>query len=117
MTPETPKNPETPKKEVEKLKKAPADDETVQAAPALITISVPASARLLIDGAATVSTSETRVFASPALLAGKTYTYTFQAEFVQDGKNVVVTREVKVQAGSEINVSMLKADNTAVASR
>jgi len=107
--------PPAPKKKIEKLKKGPAgEDETSDTA--LITITVPADARLLIDGAATVSTSETRTFESPILQVGKSYTYTFTAEFARDGKNVVVTRDVKVQAGAEINVSMNQAD-AVVASR
>ena len=47
--------------------------------------------------------------------AGKSYSYTFKAEFVRDGKNVVVTRNVEVKAGSDITVSL--ESETAVASR
>jgi len=103
-------------KDAEKLKKPPVDnDETAEAAPARITITVPSDARVSIDGTMTVSTQTTRVFESPTLLPGKSYTYTFQAEFVRDGQNVVVTREVQVKAGSDVSVSLENA--TAVASR
>jgi len=102
-------------KEVEKLKKPPVSNETVEAAPARITITVPSDARVSIDGTATISTETTRTFESPILMTGKSYTYTFQAEFVRDGKNVVVTRNVQVKAGSDITVSL--ESESAVASR
>jgi len=102
-------------KEIEKLKKPPVDNETTEAAPARITITVPGDARVSIDGAATTTTDTTRTFESPTLVPGKSYTYTFQAEFVRDGKNVVVTREVKVRAGVEVEVSL--ENETAIASR
>ena len=34
------------------------------------------------------------LFESPLLVGGKSYSYTFQAEFVRDGKSVVVTHIV-----------------------
>ena len=115
VVPVTPVDPKPPVKgKIEKLKKPPVDNETISA-PARITVTVPSDARLSIDGAMTVSTETTRVFESPILVGGKSYSYTFQAEFVRDGKNVVVTREVKVQAGSEITVSLENA--SVVASR
>jgi len=108
-----PEDPKTKGKKPEKLKKPPVDNETVEAAPARITITVPSDARVSIDGAVTVSTETTRTFESPTLQVGKSYTYTFQAEFVRDGKEVVVTREVKVKAGSDISVSLENASEVA----
>jgi uncharacterized protein (TIGR03000 family) len=102
-------------KGVEKLKKPPVDNETSEPAPARITITVPSDARVSIDGTATVSTETTRTFESPILMTGKSYTYTFKAEFVRDGKNVVVSRNVQVKAGSDITVSL--ESETAIASR
>ena len=115
IVPEIKKMPEIKGKEVEKLKKPPVSNETVEAAPARITITVPGDARVSIDGTATVSTETTRTFESPVLTAGKSYSYTFTAEFVRDGKNVVVTRNVEVKAGSDISVSL--ENETVVASR
>ena len=68
-----------------------------------------------IDGTMTVSTETTCDFESPILVGGKSYSYTFQAEFVGDGKEVVVTREVKVKAGTEVTVSL--ENSSVVASR
>ena len=113
--PVTPIVPPVDGKKIEKLKKPPVDNETVEAAPARITITVPSDARVSIDGSMTVSTDTTRIFESPTLQVGKSYSYTFQAEFVRDGKEVVVTREVKVQAGTDVTVSL--ENSSVVASR
>lgn len=104
------------KKKIEKIEKKPGDGaEVLMDAPARILVSLPADAKLLIDGDTTISTSSMRSFVSPTLEAGKTYTYTLKAEFLRDGKTVVVSKAVKVAAGAEINVSLFQAD--AVASR
>ena len=104
--PVTPIVPPVDGKKIEKLKKPPVDNETVEAAPARITITVPSDARVSIDGTMTTSTETTRTFESPILLNGKSYSYTFKAEFVRDGKEVVVTREVSVKAGTDVTVSL-----------
>jgi uncharacterized protein (TIGR03000 family) len=87
------------------------------AAPATLVVNVPADARLTIDGEVTASTSTRRVFVSPVLNAGRDYHYTVKAEFVKDGKQITVSKEVAVQAGSQTSVT-LNADNlSSVASR
>jgi uncharacterized protein (TIGR03000 family) len=90
---------------------APATNE----APARIVVSLPADANLTIDGTTTVSTSARRVFESPRLASGRTYSYTFQAQYTRDGRPVTVSRNVRITAGAEVNVSMF--ENTSVAAR
>jgi uncharacterized protein (TIGR03000 family) len=86
-------------------------------APATIVVTVPADARLTIDGEATTSTSTRRVFVSPALEAGRDYHYTLKAEFVKDGKPVTVSKEIAVQAGNETRVTLDAGSLAGVASR
>ena len=86
-------------------------------APATLLVSVPVDTRLSIDGAATTSTSTQRVFVSPALSFGREYHYTLQAEFVQDGKVVKVSKEVAVKAGDETQVRFDAGSVAGVASR
>jgi uncharacterized protein (TIGR03000 family) len=86
-------------------------------APATLLVSVPVDARLSIDGAATTSTSTQRVFVSPALSFGREYHYTLQAEFVQDGKVVKVSKEVAVKAGDETQVRFDAGSVAGMASR
>jgi uncharacterized protein (TIGR03000 family) len=92
----------------EKIEKKPVEKtgELNSAAPATLVVNVPADAKLLVDDAATVSTSTRRVFVSPALPAGREYTYTLKAEFTKNGKAVVVTKDVNVTAGAEISVTL-----------
>jgi uncharacterized protein (TIGR03000 family) len=67
---------------------------------------LPADAKLTIDGAATQSTSAERSFITPPLEQGKTFHYTFRAEFVRGAKTITVTEQVPVRAGRESVVSL-----------
>ncbi len=88
-------------------KKVEGDKKKTEApAPAKIIVSLPADARLTIDGAVTTSVSDRRIFQSPELPLGKTFSYTLKAEYNQDGKPVVVTKNVTIQAGAEVNVTL-----------
>ncbi len=95
----------------------PAPKKTTMAAPATIVVSLPADARLSIDDAATTSTSVRRVFVSPELNPGREYHYTLKAEWVRDGKPVVVSKTVTVSAGNETKVTIEAEGLAGVASR
>lgn len=71
-------------------------------APATVIVALPAEAKLTIDGNSTTSTSDRRVFVSPALEAGQEYFYTIKAEFKGETK----TERVAVKAGQEVNVKI-----------
>jgi uncharacterized protein (TIGR03000 family) len=90
------------------------DKETV--APATIVVNLPAAATLTVDGKATMSTSARRVFVSPELAAGRDYFYDLKAEFMKDGKPVVVNKRITVRAGAE-SVVELGAELADIASR
>jgi uncharacterized protein (TIGR03000 family) len=97
--------------------KAPAQGEKIKApketkeeeargpAPATILVSLPAEAKLTIDGTVTQSSTATRVFASPALEPGNEYFYTLKAEIVRDGRTETSNQRVAVKAGNETRVS------------
>ncbi len=70
-------------------------------APATIVVSLPADARLSIDGNATTSTSERRTFDTPALPTAEQFQYTLRAEIVRDGRTIVETQTVNVRGGQE----------------
>jgi uncharacterized protein (TIGR03000 family) len=93
---------EMPKETVPTPPAPPAKGET--SASATIVVIVPADARLTVDGNPTTSTSERRVFVSPALETGSDYVYSIQAEVVRDGRTVTQTREITVRAGLTTNV-------------
>jgi uncharacterized protein (TIGR03000 family) len=69
-------------------------------------VTLPADAKLTIDGRPTVSTSESRIFESPSLTPGKTFYYVLKATVVRDGKNETVTKEVAVRAGEDTRVQI-----------
>jgi uncharacterized protein (TIGR03000 family) len=91
--------------------------ETMGPAPATIVVSLPAEAKLTVDGAATKSVSATRVFASPALQPGQEYYYTLKAEIVRDGKTVPAVKRIAVRAGEESRVSFEFPATTAVVAK
>jgi uncharacterized protein (TIGR03000 family) len=94
-------------KKPEPVKKPMGDKkESMLPTPATLIVSLPAEARLTVDGAATQSTSSTRVFASPALEQGKDYHYNLKAELVRDGRTLAATKSVTVRAGDETRVSL-----------
>jgi uncharacterized protein (TIGR03000 family) len=75
--------------------------------PATIVVSLPADARLLVDGAQTTSTSDRRTLVTPTLVVGSTYIYNMTAEIVREGRTVTQTQQVAVRSGetSTINFS------------
>src|SRR5262249_12889669 len=82
-------------------------------APATIIVSLPADARLLIDGNTTTSTSARRIFTSPSLQPGADYVYTLRAEMIRNGQTVVQTQQVTVRAGEESTVGFTLAQGVA----
>ena len=74
------------------------------AAPATILVSVPAGARLIVDGVPTNSVSERRTLVTPALEVGATYSYTMQVEIVRDGRTIVQSQDVAVRGGETSTV-------------
>jgi uncharacterized protein (TIGR03000 family) len=73
---------------------------------ALIVVSLPADAKLTVDGAATSSTSAQRSFVSPPLEQGKEYVYTLKATVVRDGQTLESSKRVSVRPGAESRVQI-----------
>jgi uncharacterized protein (TIGR03000 family) len=77
-----------------------------EALEATITVKLPAEAKLSFDGRATKQDSETRVFVTPALEAGKVSFYQLRAEMVLAGRNRIVVQQIMVRAGQETLVEV-----------
>ena len=77
-------------------------------------MTLPADAKLTVDGRPTASTSESRVFESPSLTPGKTFYYVLKATVVRDGQTETVTKEVAVRANEDTRVK-IEIPETAVA--
>jgi uncharacterized protein (TIGR03000 family) len=77
---------------------------------ARLVIHLPPQAKLTIDDYPTMSRSDTRVFNTPPLEPGKTYTYTLRAEINRDGRFVRETKTVEVKAGELTEVTLRFGD-------
>ena len=84
----------------------PTDAPSAAREPATIRVTLPADARLTVDGHPTQSTSAERLFLSPPLEPGQDYRYTLKAEFVREGKTLTVRQDVIVRPGRETAVSL-----------
>src|SRR5262249_11715845 len=82
------------------------------AKPAYLRVKLPDDkTELLVDGKPTKQEGKTRVFVTPPLEPGKTFTYTLTARWEgKGGAETVRTRRVSVQAGKVIDVDLTKAD-------
>lgn len=67
-----------------------------------ITIELPATAKLFVDGNAIVGSGTTRQFHTPELPKGENYFYEMKAEIVVDGQVVVQNLKVVVRSGETI---------------
>jgi uncharacterized protein (TIGR03000 family) len=77
-----------------------------------ITVSLPAKAKLFVDGSATPASGGKHTFRTPELTKGKPYVYQFRAEVERDGKTEVETKEVNFVGGEAVVVDF--KDMTAV---
>jgi uncharacterized protein (TIGR03000 family) len=71
----------------------------------LISVNVPADARIFVNGKTTTSTGTSRQYISRGLVAGRRYTYEFRAETTVDGKPVTDTQVVQLTAGEQAQVA------------
>jgi len=71
---------------------------------ALLTVSVPESARVFVNGLPTTSTGSLRRYVSRGLLPGMTYNYEVRAEAVIDGQKVEETKIVELRVGETARV-------------
>jgi len=71
---------------------------------AMIEVRMPADAELLVDGKRTQQTGPTRLFVTPPLTPGKTFTYELTVK--RTGDAVGQTREVQVQPGQRAVVDL-----------
>ena len=76
-----------------------------EAAPAILTITVPADAKLYVDGQLTDGEGTTRQFHTPSLQPGQTYYYEMKAEVEIDGDVKSQTKRVLVESGANLSES------------
>jgi uncharacterized protein (TIGR03000 family) len=74
------------------------------AAPATVSVRLPADAVLTFDGTPTDRTGPAREFVTPPLEVGRDFRYIVRATWNQDGREVRQDRDVTVRAGERVNV-------------
>src|SRR5205807_2780639 len=74
--------------------------------PARLKVLVPPVAQLTVDDRPTGATGGERVFVTPPLTPGRTYTYQLTASWLEGSYRMVRMAEVKVQAGQETVVDL-----------
>jgi uncharacterized protein (TIGR03000 family) len=73
-----------------------------------VTVQVPPDAEVWFGQGKTKQTGAVREFVSPSLTPGQDYTYTVKARWVEDGKEVVQSRQIDVSAGSRSTIDFTK---------
>jgi uncharacterized protein (TIGR03000 family) len=87
---------------------APVDNSSI------VTVNVPADAKVWFDGTETMGTGTVREFQSPGLTPGTKYHYDVKATWMENGKPVTQTRQVNVAAGARVNVDFATTPSTSV---
>lgn len=78
-------------------------DLPLMAGRAHFTVTVPVDAKLMVNDAETKNTGTARRFHTPATLeAGKSYEYTFRAQWLENGQPVTRDRTVQFKAGNDL---------------
>lgn len=75
-----------------------------------LTVTLPAEAKLYIDGQLMKSTSGSRTFRTPTLNPGQTYFYDVKVEMVRDGETVSDTQRVIIRPGQNAQVAFTNLD-------
>jgi uncharacterized protein (TIGR03000 family) len=77
---------------------------------AYFTVTVPADAKVMVNDAETKNTGIARRFHTPATLeAGKSYEYTFRAQWMENGQPVTRDRTVQFKAGNDLAIDFTEA--------
>ncbi len=79
-----------------------------ESSPVLIYVTVPANAKLAVDGVPVSQTGPQRRLITPPFQFGQTGKYTLTATFTKDGKSVSVERTITVVGGKVTRVDLTK---------
>jgi uncharacterized protein (TIGR03000 family) len=74
----------------------------------MLDVNVPANAEVFVEGQKTTQTGSRRMFVSPPLTPGRSYTYDIRARWMQNGREVDQTRHVRVQTGQRTRVDFMR---------
>lgn len=83
----------------------PAPDSSAWLNNATLNVSVPAEAKVFVNGMATKSAGADRHYVSKGLRYGYNYSYEIRAELVRDGRTITQTKVVRLSAGGNSDVT------------
>ena len=87
---------------------APATGGSTSQAPARLTVELPTTAKLYVDGAEVAGAGTTRQFHTPDLVSGTAFYYDLRAEVAVNGTVQTEEKRVVVRAGETISASFAK---------
>jgi len=77
---------------------------------ALVSVKVPAEAKVFINDRSTPSTGEDREYISRNLQSGAHYNYTVRVEFIRNGQKVSENKTVQLTAGQSANLDFTQGE-------
>jgi len=80
--------------------------ESALPAKAILTVELPADAKLYIGEQLMTSSAATRSFSTPELEPGRSYNFTLRAEAVRDGKTFRESKKIVLRAGEQFQTSL-----------
>ena len=96
------------------LELPPATDSAFNRGAATLTVSVPAEARVFVNGILTSSVGAQRQYISRGLTNGHRYTYEVRAQLERNGETVEETRSVQLRAGEKSELAFSLNDGRGV---
>lgn len=91
-------------------KEPPPSDKNDEERPARLRVLLPGEAKLVVEGVETKQKGPFRRFRTPYLTPGKSYKYTLECTYEQDGRTVTIKRVVRVRAGDDIEVNLNESE-------
>lgn len=85
----------------------PEGTDSTRTAPVYLDVRVPANAEVMVETEKTTQTGSRRSFISPPITPGRSYVYDIKAKWMENGKEVVLTRKVDVRAGQQVVVDFI----------
>jgi uncharacterized protein (TIGR03000 family) len=82
-----------------------AEESTASDTVAHLSVTVPSSAEIWFDGAATTSAGTVRDFTTPPLQPGQQYSYEVRARWQENGHDVTQSKKVTVSAGAYVQIA------------
>jgi uncharacterized protein (TIGR03000 family) len=80
--------------------------ESALPAKAILTVELPADAKLYIGEQLMTSSAATRSFSTPELEPGRSYNFVLRAEAVRDGKTFRESKKIVLRAGEQFQTSL-----------